>query len=434
MRLPVLPPSILLSILACTTHIRCMISLDFSAYPTSTQSCLEDAAGISGCTGDTVTEVNQCLCDNTGNFVINTATCIGSQGSEILEDVWDLLQSSCSNTKTPLDISEAKFLASGTVTKVTSTITTTSAGTLMTFTTISTNTRSSVASTATSASSTSSSSATSDNDDIVASARIGAIAASVAGTLFVVCVVCLVILLRKRKQDKELLRQAQEAARYGDRHRGPDKPLLNPGDATPGLSGFGGPGHDRTLGANVVPPTPSYAGPISPQVWRSYSQPRDHGTTPTPSELDSDSRSVGQHEDQHTQGHHGLWPSPLLSAGGGTMGAWCPSPLSAAPSSNVLGMCDGGNNTLAAASTFSSPLSRQITGTMSSSRSSWAHNRPADEIYELPGSEIMSPVEADSIPVLRTSERSSMGIRQAPPEYSAGGWNDPITDKPPTWI
>lgn len=433
MRPPVLLPSTLLSILSFTTRIRC-ITLDFSAYPTSTQSCLEDAAGISGCSGDTVTEINHCLCANTGDFVTNTATCIGSQGSQILDNVWSLLEESCANTKTPLEVSESAFLTSGTVTKVFSTITTTSAGMLTTFTSVSTSTRSGVAITSASTSAATSTATTSNNDEIVASAKIGAIAASIAGTLFVICVVCLIILLRKRKQDKELLRQAQEAARYGDRYRGPDKPLLNPGEVTPGPAGFGGSGRDRILGANVAPPTPSYAGPISPQVWRSYPQPPSQGTSTSPSELDSDVRSAGQHEEL-TPGHHTYWPSPLLSQGAGTMGTWCPSPLSAVPSSNVLGMYDGQNSTIGPLSTVSSPLSRQITGTMSTSRSSWAHNRPPDEIYELPGSEIRSPVEADSIPVFRTSGRVSMEISPAPPpEYSAGGWNDPITDKPPTWI
>lgn len=427
MRLPLLSPSVVLLVLSSITPIRCTIDLDFSAYPTSTQTCLEDAAGISGCAGDTVAEMNQCLCGNTGNFVLNTATCIGAQGTDILEKVWELLQESCSNTKTPLGVSEAKFLDSGTKTVVTSTITTTSAGVLTTFTTTSTSTHISSSTTATATST--ASSATTNTDEVVTSARVGAITASVAGTLFIVCVVCLIILLRKRKRDKELLRRAQAAVR--DRG-GPDKPLLNPGDITPGFLSPANSGYDRTLAANVAPPTPSYAGPISPHAWRSWPQAPSPGTTTTPSELDGDHP---QHEDL-PHGPHTYWPSPL-SQGAATMGGtWCPSPLSAVPSSNVLGMYNGGTSTVGAHSTVSSPLSRQITGTMSTSRSSWAHNRPQpDELYELPGSEVRSPVEADSIPVLGIPNRASMAVSQAPPpEYSAGGWNDPITDKPPAWI
>lgn len=435
MRLPMLPPSFLLYILISTTPIRCTIDLDFSAYPVSTQTCLKDAAGISGCTGDTVTEINQCLCGNTGNFVLNAATCIGNQGDQVLTQVWDLLQESCSNTKTPLEVSEAQFFKTGTQITVISTVTTTgSAGILTTFTTTSASTHSSVATMATSTSTSTASSATYDSDDIVASAKIGAIAASVASTLFIICVVCLIILLKKRKKDKALLRLAQEAARYGDRDRGPDKPLLNPGDVTPGLMGPGGREGEHALGANVAPPTPSYAGSISPQVWRSWPQAPGLGIPTSPSELDSDYRALGLYEDR-PQGHQAHWPSPLTQ-GAGTMGSWCPSPLSAVPSSNVLGMYNGGASTIGALSTVSSPLSRQITGTTTASRSSWAHNRPQqDELYELPGHEVVSPVEADSTPIPRTPERpSSMAIGQAPPEYSAGGWNDPITDKPPTWI
>lgn len=435
MRLSVLVPSILLSILFSTTPVRCTVDLDFSAYPTSAQTCLEDAAGISGCSGDTISEINKCLCGNTGNFVLNAATCIGSQGDQVLESVWSLLQDSCSNTKTPLDVSEAQFLASGTETKVTSTITTTrSAGVLTTFTTTSTSTHSSGATTATSTSTSTASSTASNNADVVASAKIGAITASVAGTLFIVCVVCLIVLLKKHKQDKELLRRAQEAAAYGDRNKGPDKPLLNPGDVTPGFPGPGGAQYNQTFGPIVAPPTPSYAGPISPQVWRLWPQQAGQGPTTSPSELSSDQNAIGLNDDL-ANGQPAHWPSPLTQ-GVGTMGTWCPSPLSAIPSSNVLGMYNGGTGTIGTLSAISSPLSRQITGTTTTSRSSWAHNRPQpDELYELPGDEVRTPVEADSIPVLRTSERLSMAISQAPPpEYYAGGWNDPITDKPPTWI
>lgn len=434
MRLPMLPPSILFSILISTSPARCAIDLDFSAYPTSTHTCLTNAASIAKCTGNTVVEMNQCLCGNTGNFVLNSATCIGNQGDSVMTNVWDLLQESCSNTKTPLEVSEAQFFATQSEKTVTSTITTTgsSAGVFMTYTTTITSAQSSATATATSTSTTTS---TSDNDQIVASAKIGAITASIAGTLFIICVVCLIVLLRKRKQDKALLRRAQEAARYGDRDRGPDKPLLNPGDVTPGLTALGGSGREGMLGANVAPPTPSYAGPISPQVWRSWSQATGQGMPTSPSELHSDQRAGEPYEDR-PQGHQTHWPSPLTQ-GFGTMGSWCPSPLSAVPSSNVLGMYNGGTSTIGAPSTHSSPLSRQITGstTAATLRSSWAHNRPQpEELYELPGDEVRSPVEADSRPISRIPARSSMGISPELPEYSAGGWNDPITDKPPTWI
>lgn len=449
MRLSILPPSVLLHIFTSITPVR-SLELDFSAYPASTQTCLEDAAGVSGCVGETVAEENQCLCGNEGNFVINTAMCIATQGSTVLTEVWDLLQDSCSETKTPLEVSEADFFEAGsTETTVISTITTTIAGTLTTYTTTSTRTNSAAAATTTTTAP--SSSDTDDSaSDVLASARVGAIAASVTGTLGIVCFVALIILLKKHQKDKQLLRQAQEAARAGDRYRGPDKPLLNAGSTTPGFTSPGYPpqgGHllapgnitpgltspgylepGRQLGASVVPPTPSYAGPISPQNW-----PSGH-TQPT-------------HGDRTVPSHQAHWPSPDLSQGvnTGTIGPWCPSPLSATagPSSNVLGMyINGGAGTIGGASTMGgidsaigSPLARQMTVQTTNTRSSWAHDRPENELYEMPGNEHREPVEADSTPVTRTPDRLSMTTSPAPPEYQQGQWNDPITDKPPSgWI
>lgn len=491
-----LSSSLLLYVLFWAKPTRSSSSADFSSYPATTRTCLSKAFDQSDCAGDTVTETNSCLCSNDDNFVTNTAICIGDQGNDVVVQVYDIMQDSCSDTKTPLSISEAEFLTAANSTisfiAITSTVTTTSAGMATTFTTTTTSTSTAIAATPTSSSSSSSDDDDDDDDEddddgqITVSAKVGAISASVAGVLMVACVTCLVILLKKRKKDKALLQQVRDEARghrSGGSHSsgGGDKPLLDPGAMTPGLPGTpttGGRGDGCTIvfGASVTPPTPTYPGPTSPQVWRSNSQNSQHqnnlgrGPTSSPSELPNeqwtyelyDSRSAQQSPYQINRQGHGQVPSPV-SQGFGTMGSWCPSPASATASSTAVGpygtgtgtgtyRSEAGNGTmgssiysvagtagigtLGAISTLSQPLSRQITGA-TMSRSSWAHNRPVqDEPYELPGTEVRSinplPVEADSTPVMRVPpERLSMSISQAPPEYTPGGWIDPNTDKPP---
>lgn len=458
---------------------------DFSAYPATTISCLSLSAQQSGCDGDTVTEINGCLCSNDGNFVTRAARCIGDQGEQALIQVYDTMQDSCSQTKTPLSISEADFLAAAnstlTLTTVTTTVTTTSVGVATTFATTFTSTATNDPATATATSISSGDDSDDDDDDddddsddqLTVSAKAGAISASVAGCLMIACMVCLVVLLKKRKKDKVLLQQVRDQARgHGGqgggkgKGKGGDKPLLDPGSTTPGLppspSSTSSPSSSTsstapqvTFGASVTPPTPSYPGPTSPQVWRSASQTQTHAHArggPTsyhpPSELSSEQWTYELYDSRN-----GQEPSPV-SQGIGTMGSWCPSPLSAMASSTALGHYGTGTGTgtstmgsstystgtgtlgqgtLGAISTLSHPSTRQITGT---TRSSWAHNRPVqDEPYELPGTEVRSlsppPVEADSNPITMVPERLSMSISQAPPQYERGDWIDPNTDKPP---
>lgn len=480
--------------------------VDFSAYPATTVSCLTRAADQAGCASeDTVTATNGCLCSDTGDFVTLAAQCVGDQGEQALLQVYATMQDSCTQTKTPLSVSQADFLAAADAaavsrTTITSTVTTTgAAGEPTTFTTTSTSTSGPATGTATPTVDDDS-----DDDDagqITVSAKAGAIAASVAGALMIACVVCLVVLLKKRKKDKALLQQVRDEASRGG------KPLLDPDATTPGLppSPTGTPGAGArnaspvTFGASVTPPTPSYMGPTSPQggAWRSTgAQPAQApylgahalpppnralagqvtATTTTPSMTTTTTTATSSSSPSQFSGGSQHWPYELydsssrlnqvggqepspVSQGIGTMGSWCPSPLSGVASSTALGPYGGTGtgtmgsssssaytstygltgtagtgSTVGAISTLSQSLgARQITGT---TRSSWAHNRPVqDELYELPGTEVRSinplPVEADSNPITVVPEQLSMSISQAPPQYEPGGWIDPNTDKPP---
>ncbi|PSR83190.1 hypothetical protein BD289DRAFT_453947 [Coniella lustricola] len=89
------------------------VDLDFSAYPDAAQDCLSQSAEASGCNGDdTIFTENDCLCSNTGNFVLATATCLGSDANDddlSATQVWDLMEENCLHTETPLSVTLAQF-------------------------------------------------------------------------------------------------------------------------------------------------------------------------------------------------------------------------------------------------------------------------------------------------------------------------------------
>ncbi|KAI7780473.1 hypothetical protein LA080_015986 [Diaporthe eres] len=457
MRLDTLPSTVILYVLLLTSPARAAVDVDFSAYPASAQSCLTQAVDTSGCSSQsTVSEMNDCLCGNSGDFVLDSARCLGSLGSaETMSKVYDTMQQSCSETKTPLSVSEAQWLAEGKKgDAVTSTVTTTIGTMVLTFSTTITPTPTSTSSYTTSTARAESDededdngSTDEDDEDLSLSAKIGVITSSIAGAMTLACIACMIIFFTKRKKDKQLLAEARAAAaRAQDKHKDQNRSLLGPAAVTPGLPSPAGQGgvnggyEAQVFGASVVPPTPAYPGPAEAQAWRGGG----HGMADSPSELTGDS-AVYQLYDGHPQRSPSAWPSPLTLPGRGfsqglsrattlrSESSWAPSPASAFASSNALGMYNHGPSGTSGSgpgSAISSPIARQGTNT---SRSSWAHNRPhQEELYELPGMEARSPVEADSNPIMALPESTSDPNRiSTPPEYSSGGWVDPNTDKPP---
>lgn len=457
MRLDTLPSTIILYVLLLTSPTRASVDVDFSAYPASAQSCLTQAAKTSGCASEsTVSEMNDCLCGNSGDFVLDSARCLGSMdNAETMSKVYDTMQQSCSETKTPLSVSEAQWLAEGKkVDAVTSTVTTTIGTMVLTFSTTITPTPTTSSTYTTSTARAQSDeeedddhgSTDEDDEELSLSAKIGVITSSIAGAMTLACIACMIIFFTKRKKDKQLLAEARAAAaRAQDKDKDQNRSLLSPGAVTPGLPSPAGQGgaagyEAQVFGASVVPPTPAYPGPAEAQAWRGGG----HGMADSPSELTGDS-AVFQLYDGHPQRNSSAWPSPLTLPGRGfsqglsrattlrSESSWAPSPASAFASSNALGMYNhgpAGTSGSGPGSTMSSPIARQATNT---SRSSWAHNRPQqEELYELPGMEARSPVEADSNPIMTLPESTSDPNRiSTPPEYSSGGWVDPNTDKPP---
>jgi hypothetical protein len=116
---------------------------DFSAYPKGAQQCLYTASNNSGCNGSDVKTMNACLCGNTGNFVLSTASCVGSSSPADVNQVFLDLLVNCAGSNTPMKITQSQFnaAASGTTSKPGSTTTAATTGPTQTpdLTTITTN-------------------------------------------------------------------------------------------------------------------------------------------------------------------------------------------------------------------------------------------------------------------------------------------------------
>ncbi len=109
-RLPSLCLPLPLFLLASTASA---FTNDFSKYPTGSQQCLNNAANASGCNGDTVEQMNSCLCGNGGNFVLAAAACISQTDSSDLETVYTTMAGACNYSGTPLSVSQKDFMNAG---------------------------------------------------------------------------------------------------------------------------------------------------------------------------------------------------------------------------------------------------------------------------------------------------------------------------------
>lgn len=103
--------SSLLPLLLLAPSLSLAASNDFSFYPKNAQSCLYKAADSAACTGDTNAALNECLCSNTSGFVTDTAKCLGSEDPDDVDQVYTDMSGACSNSNTPIGVTEAEFKA-----------------------------------------------------------------------------------------------------------------------------------------------------------------------------------------------------------------------------------------------------------------------------------------------------------------------------------
>ncbi|KAK3192615.1 hypothetical protein K4F52_001414 [Lecanicillium sp. MT-2017a] len=84
---------------------------DFDFYPKAAQPCMYQAAKSSKCTGDTPEALNKCLCGNGGNFIINTAKCLGEKDKKDVGNVYTTMSGACTDSNTLMSVSQSDFFA-----------------------------------------------------------------------------------------------------------------------------------------------------------------------------------------------------------------------------------------------------------------------------------------------------------------------------------
>ncbi|KYK61068.1 hypothetical protein DCS_02209 [Drechmeria coniospora] len=82
---------------------------NFSFYPPKSQSCLDEAAKAAYCKGDSAREINVCLCGNGGDFIINSAKCVGQKNKADVSSVYNIMSQACSDSGTPMTVSQSEF-------------------------------------------------------------------------------------------------------------------------------------------------------------------------------------------------------------------------------------------------------------------------------------------------------------------------------------
>ncbi|KAK3987566.1 hypothetical protein QBC44DRAFT_117598 [Cladorrhinum sp. PSN332] len=104
----VLPSALVALILVSTSRAG---TIDFGFYPKTAQGCMYAAADTSQCESGTVSATNSCLCRNGGNFVTDTASCLGRSSPRDLETVYTTMEEACRNSNTLLSVSEKDFMS-----------------------------------------------------------------------------------------------------------------------------------------------------------------------------------------------------------------------------------------------------------------------------------------------------------------------------------
>ncbi|KAK1984452.1 hypothetical protein LZ30DRAFT_686906 [Colletotrichum cereale] len=109
-----LPLLLLLLLAAAAPAALAKYQNNFDLYPAAAQPCLYAASDASRCDGDTVAVMNRCLCsDARGRFVSSAAACIGRDAPATLRTVHQSMSTACSDSKSPIALSEDQFLALG---------------------------------------------------------------------------------------------------------------------------------------------------------------------------------------------------------------------------------------------------------------------------------------------------------------------------------
>lgn len=83
---------------------------DFGFYPPNAHSCLYEFSNSTNCDRPNYDVLNECLCSNTRNFVTNSARCLGEQGADNLDEIYNDFTEACNNSNTPTNVERPEFM------------------------------------------------------------------------------------------------------------------------------------------------------------------------------------------------------------------------------------------------------------------------------------------------------------------------------------
>ncbi|KAK4199979.1 hypothetical protein QBC40DRAFT_280896 [Triangularia verruculosa] len=266
-------------------------AINFDFYPVTAQSCMYGAADLSNCETGVVQTTNECLCQNGGGFIENTAACLGSDSRGDLQQVYDTMTGACRDSRTPMSISERQFMdfADG----ITATIT------MSTTTSASTTTSSSTTSATASTESPPASKEPIDegNQGLSTAALAGIITGSVVGVTVLARVVFF-LLRKKRKQGEESHPMLPDPSRLPQGQAGhisvaPSASGMSGGYVSPPDTGVWPPQNQPTWTPSPEPAKPAY-NRVSGYNWESP------GHLSLPPDTQAQAQAQVQNQQRHT--------------------------------------------------------------------------------------------------------------------------------------
>lgn len=102
--------SLLLNYLYFLTLVKGLVKPDFYFYPQAARPCMDQAGSAAGCDAIDTHALNDCLCGNGGNFITNTAACLGKSARGELQRVYSLMSGACAKTSTPMKLHQKEFM------------------------------------------------------------------------------------------------------------------------------------------------------------------------------------------------------------------------------------------------------------------------------------------------------------------------------------
>ncbi|KAK1721227.1 uncharacterized protein BDZ83DRAFT_584098 [Colletotrichum acutatum] len=190
----------LLSILLLTAPALAKYQNNFDLYPAAAQPCLYASSDASKCDGDTVATMNKCLCsDDKGKFVTNAATCLGKEAKDTLRTVYQSMSTACSDSKTPISMTEDQFLNLGATGATASLSVTLSTSKTATPTTMMTTTTGGATVTLTTTPTPTTSTAPQEDKGLSTTAKIGVGVGAGAGAIALVCLAAFIWRIKRSR-------------------------------------------------------------------------------------------------------------------------------------------------------------------------------------------------------------------------------------------